>query len=222
MSLPSWINTIRALGWDLDGTLYPPSQALNKLIQKRQYQAVSEKMRWSIQRTGSEYEKRYINLGSHTKTMSSFGIDGISFFTSVWDTIDLSRFIHRDERIIRLFEAFTMRRHFLISNSNRLDQIKKKLLLIGLEPEIFEVIVQTEDLGEVKPDPAPFLFALEKLQLPPEQTLFIGDRVNTDVLGAKGVGLRTVLVRGRSQEADISLPTVYDVGRLFTKLKVKS
>ena len=158
MHIPSWIPSIRALGWDLDGTLYPTSQVLTRLIQKRQYQAVSEKMRWSLQRTRSEYEKRYFTLGSNTKTMTSFGIDGIAFFTSVWDTIDLSTFIHRDERIIRLFEALSKLRHFLISNSNRLDQIQKKLLLIGLAPEIFEVIVPTEELGEVKPDPAPFLF----------------------------------------------------------------
>jgi len=216
MSLPSWIPSIRALGWDLDGTLYPTSQALTRLIQKRQYQVVSEKMRWSLQRTRSEYEKRYVELGSNTKTMTSFGIDGISYFTSVWDTIDLARFIHRDERIMRLFEAFTIRRHFLISNSNRLDQIQKKLLLIGLQAEIFEVIVPTEELGEVKPDPAPFLFALEKLRLPPEQTLFIGDRVSTDVMGASAVGMRTCRIGETTASADICVASVYDIASIFS------
>jgi len=216
MHIPSWIQTIRALGWDLDGTLYPTSQALTRLIQKRQYQVVSENMRWSLQRAKSEYEKRYMKLGSNTKTMTSFGIDGISYFTSVWDAIDLSRFIHRDERMMRLFEAFTKQRHFLISNSNRLDQIQKKLLLIGLQAEIFEVIVPTEELGEVKPDPAPFLFALEKLRLPPEQTLFIGDRVSTDVMGASAVGMRTCRIGETTPSADICVPSVYDIASIFS------
>jgi len=216
MHIPSRLPSIRALGWDLDGTLYPPSQTLTKLIQKRQYQAVSEKMRWSLQRTRSEYEKRYLNLGSNTKTISSFGIDGISFFTSAWDTIDLSVFIHRDERMVHMFDSLASRRHFLISNSNRLDQIQKKLLLIGLQAEIFEVIVPTEELGEVKPDPAPFLFALEKLRLPPEQTLFIGDRVSTDVMGASAVGMRTCRIGETTPSADICIPSVYDILLIFS------
>ena len=45
-----------------------------------------------------------------------------------------------------------------------------------------------------KPEPPIFHLALERLGLPPEHVVMIGDRIETDILGAKRVGLRTVLV----------------------------
>ena len=222
MDRPSWISEILALGWDLDGTLYrsfPGETELTDMIRKRQLAAVASKQGWDLRRTQREYRKRYLELGSNTKTMTSFGIDGVDFFTSIWDEIDLKKYIQRDGRITELFERLPGKRHFLISNSNRIDQIEKKLHLIGLDPNVFELIVSTVDLKAVKPDPKPFLVALEKLQLKPGQVLFIGDRVTTDIMGARGVGMRTCMVWGESKAADISLATVYDVGRLFREGK---
>ena len=223
MDRPSWISEILALGWDLDGTLYrsfpTAGSPITKVIRAKQYAAVANKMGWDPSRTKREYQKRYLKLGSNTKTMMSFGIDGIAFFTSVWDEIDLKKYIKKDERVIQLFKALASWRHFLISNSNRIDQVKKKLQLIGLQSQVFELIVSTVDLGSVKPDPKPFLVALEKLRLKPEQVLFIGDREMTDIMGARGVGMRTCMVWGESKAADISLATVYDVGRLFREGK---
>lgn len=221
MRRPAWITQIEALGWDLDGTLYPTSQALTTIIHHKQYEAVSVRMGWGRERTLKEYGKRYRQLGSNTKTLNSFGIDGLSFFSSVWDEIELDRFIKQDRRLVRLFTSLVSWRQFLISNSNRIDQMNTKLELIGLKPSLFEFIVSTVDLGAVKPDPAPFLKALETLELAPEQVMFIGDRESTDILGARGVGMRTCLVWGKSKAADISLPTVYDVGVLFFNSKGK-
>lgn len=213
-----WISQIKALGWDLDGTLYrsfPSSSELSKIIAQRQIQAVAKRKGWNLGQAKKAYKKRYRELGSNTKTMISFGIDGIKFFTSFWDEIDLGKFIKRDERTIDLFYSLRGKRHFLISNSNRIDQIERKLKLIGLSPSVFDFVVSTVELGVVKPDPQPFLVALEKLKLEPKQVLFIGDRERTDVLGAKGVGMKTCLVWGKSDEADVSLESVYEVGALF-------
>lgn len=45
-----------------------------------------------------------------------------------------------------------------------------------------------------KPEPPIFHLALERLGLSPEQVLMVGDRVETDIEGAKRVGLRAALV----------------------------
>lgn len=219
MKLPSWISDIQALGWDLDGTLYPPNPALTALLHAREQEAVAKRMGWSRERTEREYARRYRELGSNTKTMISFGIDGVDFFTRFWDGVDLPVYLMKDERLPTLFEDLGGWRHFLISNSNRADQIERKLSLLGLDPGVFELVLSTVDIGAVKPDPKPFLVALEKLGLPPQQCLFVGDRESTDILGARGVGMRTCMVWGKSRHAEISLPTVYDVGRLFEYAK---
>ena len=45
-----------------------------------------------------------------------------------------------------------------------------------------------------KPEPAMFDLAVERLQLPKEQVLAVGDRLDTDILGGKRGGIRTALV----------------------------
>jgi len=45
-----------------------------------------------------------------------------------------------------------------------------------------------------KPGPQLYRLAAEKLNLPPRHLTMVGDRLDTDILGAKRAGLRTVLV----------------------------
>lgn len=215
MKKPGWLKDIKALGWDLDGTLYASSAELSSIIKHKLHAAVADKHGWDLSRAERKYEKRYRRLGSNTKTAIFFGIDGMAFFVKFWDEVDLGRFIAKDKRIIQMFRNLTDKRHFIISNSNRVDQIERKLALIGLKASVFEFLVSTVDLDAVKPDSKSFLEGLERLQLEPNKVLFIGDRVDTDIMGARGVGMRTCLVWSKSDEADVSLESVYQVSKLF-------
>jgi HAD superfamily hydrolase (TIGR01509 family) len=61
----------------------------------------------------------------------------------------------------------------------------------GLTPYL-DVQVWSEEVGARKPDPAIFLHALSALGVEPEDAMYVGDRVETDVLGAAQVGMTTV------------------------------
>ncbi len=52
--------------------------------------------------------------------------------------------------------------------------------------------VQPVVLG--KPQPEMYEFAMKRLGTTPEQTLVVGDRINTDIVGAQELGCRTALV----------------------------
>lgn len=73
---------------------------------------------------------------------------------------------------------------------------KGKFEALGLEP-LFDVVVWSDDLGRSrrKPDPAPFLAALDRLGTSPERTVYVGDNPAKDIAGAEGVGMRAVRVR---------------------------
>jgi putative hydrolase of the HAD superfamily len=215
MKIPKWINNIKAIGWDLDGTLYPQNSVPFKVVQQMQYQAVMKANRWTRDQAESKFTKTYANLGSHTKTLTALGVDGNNFFTNLWDELPLEEYIKHDREIINLFAQLPIKRHFLVTNSNTSNQVEKKLKLIGLPSTIFEVIITTDKLGSVKPDPKPFTEALRIMALTPSQTLFVGDRVTTDIRGANNVGMKTCLVWGKSDEADISLENVYQISKIF-------
>ncbi len=59
--------------------------------------------------------------------------------------------------------------------------------------EAIDVIVFSSEYGKRKPHPAIFEAALEELGVSPERALFVGDQPVADIMGAKGVGMKTVL-----------------------------
>jgi HAD superfamily hydrolase (TIGR01662 family) len=55
-----------------------------------------------------------------------------------------------------------------------------------------DVFVFSADHGKRKPDPSIFQAALAELGAAPEQAIFVGDRLDKDILGAKTVGMVTI------------------------------
>lgn len=53
-------------------------------------------------------------------------------------------------------------------------------------------IIDSRIIGIQKPDPRPFLFALEALGESPESCIHVGDSLHSDVVGAIGVGMTAV------------------------------
>lgn len=70
----------------------------------------------------------------------------------------------------------------------------------GLTPGAGAILALLEAATDVhpevvgKPNPGIFHMALEVLATPPEKTLVIGDRLDTDILGGQSVGCKTALV----------------------------
>jgi HAD superfamily hydrolase (TIGR01509 family) len=61
----------------------------------------------------------------------------------------------------------------------------------GLEP-LLDVMVFSEEAGAAKPEPEIFRRALDELAVEPFATMFVGDRLETDVQGAANLGMTTV------------------------------
>lgn len=59
--------------------------------------------------------------------------------------------------------------------------------------DFFQAVVCFEDTGRKKPSKLPFKMALKMLKVRPEEALFIGDRPERDVKGARAIGMHAVL-----------------------------
>ncbi len=59
--------------------------------------------------------------------------------------------------------------------------------------EFFDVVVALEDTGRKKPHKMPFRQAIRKLDVKPQEVLFVGDDPQRDIKGAKSVGMLTAL-----------------------------
>ncbi|MEO0202992.1 MAG: TIGR02253 family HAD-type hydrolase [candidate division WOR-3 bacterium] len=60
---------------------------------------------------------------------------------------------------------------------------------------IFDVVITFDDTHKRKPDPEPFLKALDRLNLRPEEVIMVGDWAERDVVGAKSLGIKTVFAK---------------------------
>ena len=87
----------------------------------------------------------------------------------------------------------------IVSNIDE-DYLGPMLSRTGIEAWV-HARTSSEEARSCKPDPRIFHHALEKSGTDPERTLFVGDSPEADVLGARRVGMPTVLIREEGSEA---------------------
>jgi putative hydrolase of the HAD superfamily len=93
-----------------------------------------------------------------------------------------------------LLEALRRRRLklALVSNTASPDWLLRPVLERQGLVERVDAVVLSSEVGKRKPHPAIFERALAELEVRPEEALFVGDRLDADVLGASAAGMRTV------------------------------
>jgi putative hydrolase of the HAD superfamily len=104
----------------------------------------------------------------------------------------------------------------VISNwDETLEFILRRRGLLGF----FEFVVSSADLGAAKPDRRIFDAALELANVPPTEAVHVGDEYDADVRGARGVGIRPVLLatRGAVPSGDAA-DTIGRLGELLDLL----
>lgn len=211
---PKWLLEIKVLLWDLDGTLYQDDPKLKSKIRRNIFRVLVRNKGWSLQKAKREFLQKYQEIGSATKTLEVLGLEGTKTFEKIFEQVAWERFLKNNKKLQQVFKKLKYR-HWLISNSLK-KFVDLKLKLLGLEPSFFEEVIGLYNLGIFKPDPAVFKMVLGKTYLPARYHLSIGDKEATDIIPAKKIGMKTCLVWGKSKIADISLPQVYDVVKLFT------
>ena len=75
----------------------------------------------------------------------------------------------------------------------KMKRIRQQSFLKSLEV----IVVAGEDTPGVKPTRRPFTLVARRLGLQPGNCVYIGDNPNTDIEGAKGVGMMMILVKRR-------------------------
>jgi FMN phosphatase YigB (HAD superfamily) len=102
----------------------------------------------------------------------------------------------------------------LVSNAAyRPHLMRRQIEVLGLLPHLDSLTFSSE-VGLRKPHPAIYRDALEKLDVPAESALFVGDRLREDVRGPKQLGMRAALIREWRREDDPEGEADFTVDRL--------
>ncbi len=145
--------------------------------------------------TGAAINRQHVEAYTRARTLEL--LQGMQPMPGVLETIQAA---HRLG--LRLAVASSSSSAWVLSHLRRL----------GLE-QAFEVIVTRDDVTAVKPDPALFRLAVERMGLPPGDALALEDSLN-GILSARAAGLHTVAIPNAItagldfRAADLVLPSM--------------
>jgi putative hydrolase of the HAD superfamily len=192
---PALLEGVRAVSFDLDGTLYElpgMRRAVRRLALRRA---------WRPWRTWSELRillqaraefQRVREAGGDLAAESSLreGQARRSELEARWWIPAIAEVGPRPG-LVSLLDALAQRGLPLVVCSDHAGQAK--LAALGLEGH-FEAALAGEALGALKPDPRVLQAALDRLDLEPGALLHIGDREDTDGEAARALGARVWIV----------------------------
>ncbi|WP_285725874.1 HAD family hydrolase [Psychromicrobium xiongbiense] len=202
---------VRAVGFDLDGTLFDHRGAATDGVRLFLHDlgidstASAVDLWFAVEQVEFEFwlagridfqEQRRRRLRT---VLTAFGVD----FEDESGYLDrlFEQYLTEYRRAWRLFpdvvETLTLLRARgyrvgLLTNGNEEQQLGK-LLATGLS-EIFDVVCISEAIGARKPDSLAFETFARLLGVEPYQCLFIGDDPDQDVVGATAAGMRASLI----------------------------
>ena len=190
------IGAVRAVSWDVDGTLYSTRQLAARfwiavLAAPLRGEASSS---WRAMAEMRRFRRRMERVRAEGGRLEpdDAGIEQRLALERLWLSPAIAA-VGARPGVSSALRFFGTRLEAQVALSDF--ESAHKLASLGLTDH-FDAVYSGERLGHLKPSPEPFKRVLRDLDLPPERLLHIGDRSETDGTGAKAAGCR-VLVLGR-------------------------
>ncbi len=128
---------------------------------------------------------------------------------------------HPYDDVVRTFARLTERglRIGIVSNwDSRLGALVSGL---GLDAFVTEVL-SSADVGLRKPDPRIFELACERLDVAPTRAAHVGDHYYADIVGARAIGMKAVLIDRHAGETPEYRPFIRTLDELDAVLEMES
>lgn len=208
---------MKAVIFDIDNTVYSydvcnnkGEQAMYGYLLSKNYLTKEEFI--SLLSAAKAYVKRN-NRGTaacHNRMLysqhicESFGIYDptavIELYNAYWDNyFSVMKLFDGAEKLMYEFADSGIRIAFCTDLTA--DIQLRKLVKLGLG-KLPHMLVTSEEVGAEKPDRKMFEAVLEKLDVPADEAVMIGDSAEKDILGAQKVGIHGILFGSESNEYD--------------------
>lgn len=105
----------------------------------------------------------------------------------------------------------------LLSNAADREDVDQLLEQFDFK-HFFRLVLTSADVGFRKPHPLIFNNALRELQIKPEHSLMIGDRLDADIIGALRLGMRAIWLDENNTSPTIEPNAPYQVVNKLTEL----
>ena len=219
-------SNIKGIIFDLDGTLNR-SKLYYELYEKQVYVLLSSLLEKSIDDVLKILDKNgYSQNFGLTSIIRKLGIDSTYFYDLLSDDLEISKIISTDDKMAStLLTLQQMGLSLAISSNSGRSIVSPILKALGIE-SYFQIIA-TSDETDLKPSPKPYLYTLGKLNLKPNNCIYVGDRIEMEINTAKNLGMMTMFVKSYLLEkennnynsVDYMINTPYEIPTLIHNLQ---
>lgn len=208
----------KALIFDLDSTLYDHeayARFQTRVLVERLAAERGEAVDLTEALLARMREERR-RLGSTDTSLGNLSLAlGIPIETSVaWreELIHPSEWLLHDARLDETLRALAMTFPLCLVTNNPRSVALASLEALGVRRH-FLTVIGLDDTQRSKPDPAPFVLASERLDLPAAVLVSIGDREDVDIRPALSLGMGGMLIA--SVKEVYGLPSFFDLRILY-------
>ncbi len=208
--------TIKAIGFDLDQTLYQETSETRALVRTEISLLIAGTLHIPVPEAREKFEEAYAKFDAGGQALESLGIpQGSERIRDCLTRANLSSVLQYDERLVRMMRRISAGHFTFLLTESRRDDAERKLRALGLDSAMFDYAAYWDTTPERKHTGTIFPQVFEMSKLHPPQHLYCGDKMNDDILPAKKAGLKTVLVGSQHEAADYCLKTIYELEELL-------
>ena len=207
------MNSLQAIVFDLDDTLYSEQDYVIS-----GFRAVAN---WAAVNLGIAQDEGFTTLsnlydqGVRNNTFNQWlAIHQIENPAIVTNLLDVYRAhaptISPFDESIDLLKTLTKSYKIGLVSDGYLQVQQRKWAALGLD-SFFDAVVFSDSLGRAnwKPSTAPFKLVLDRLNVAPEFSVYIGDNPRKDFFGARQLGMSTIWIkRSNSEYGDLQPPSL--------------
>jgi HAD superfamily hydrolase (TIGR01549 family) len=196
---------IRHIWFDVGGTLYEETSTFDAVHDALRYSTYADIVgEHDAERAKGSYGELYAQYGSNSAVFSSLGKPS-DFWQNTFDSMNLADILTPNPTVSKTLEQLSNIMPVSLFTNFKPAKIENVLQLVGVRSDIFTNVISGDDVKKRKPDSEGFEKMVEVSGIPPNQLLYVGDRVDVDIKPAKAVGMLTCLIYQTSPEADYSI-----------------
>ena len=208
---------LKHLWFDMAGTLYKETPEFQVAHDQLRYTTYAKLVGQSDSaKAKEEYEKLYAQHGSNSAVFRSLGQPS-DFWMRAFEEMDVTTLLRPDPVIVETLAALKEQLPISIFTNFKREKVVALLEHLQIPSSLFTHTVTGDDVPERKPDLAGFHRMIELSNVPADQTMYVGDRVDVDIKPAKQLGMKTCLIYGESSEADYCVQSFGEVKKVVSQ-----
>jgi putative hydrolase of the HAD superfamily len=191
------MNTITAIGFDIDGTLYPPLALYGRLVP---FTAAHLPLMLAFRKTRAVMHREPVRAGAFYERQAAVLAGFLKSDTASAGHLIEEKIYRQWTEIFKRIKPYPCAAETIRAFKNAGYKlgvlsdfpIREKLVNMRLDG-YWDAQISSEETGAVKPAVSGFLALAAKLETPPENILYVGNSYRFDVEGAAAAGMKTAL-----------------------------